>query len=44
MNAGQRLLDNGYKGVIYFDDFDDALISVTHDEHAVYDYDLMVDE
>ena len=38
------LLDNGYEGVKYFTNFsyDTALIGVTDDNRAVYDFDLMV--
>lgn len=45
MNAEQRLLDNGYEGVKFLVDFsyDTALIGVTHDNRAVYDYDKMVE-
>lgn len=44
MDAEQRLLDNGYEGVKYLTDFsyDDALIGVTEDGRAVYDYEKMV--
>ena len=43
-SAEERLLDNGYDGVIYLTDFsyDDALIGVSNEDRAVYDYDLMV--
>ena len=42
--ARQRLIDWGYEDVVIFEDpsYDDALIGVTTDERAVYDYDLMV--
>lgn len=45
MYDSRRKTNNGYKGVIYLDDFsyDSALIGVTHDDRAVYDYDLMVE-
>lgn len=44
MTAEERILEAGYEGVVLFSDFsyDDALIGVTHDNRAVYDYDLMV--
>lgn len=44
MNAEKRLLENGYEGVKYLTDFsyDGALIGVTDDHRAVYDYDLMI--
>lgn len=40
----QKLLDAGYPDVIVFrdPDFDGALIGVTYDSRAVYDYGLMV--
>lgn len=43
--AEERLLDNGYEGVKFLTDFsyDDALIGVTEDERAVYDYNKMVE-
>lgn len=45
MNAEQKLLDNGYEGVKYLTDYsyDTALIGVTDDNRAVYDFDKMVD-
>ena len=45
MNAEERLLENGYEGVKCLTNysFDFALIGVTHDERAVYDYNLMVE-
>ena len=45
MNAEERLLNAGYRGVIYFTNYsyDDALIGVTDDDRAVYDYDKMVE-
>ena len=45
MKAEEILLENGYEGVKYLTDFsyDSALIGVTHDDRAVYDYDLMVE-
>ena len=40
-----RLMDAGYEGVEYFVNYsyDDALIGVTEDNRAVYDYNKMVD-
>ena len=40
-----RLLENGYEGVKYFTNFsyDTALIGVTEDNRAVYDFDMMVE-
>ena len=45
MGAEEKLLENGYEGVVYLTNFsyDDALIGVTEDNRAVYDYDLMVE-
>ena len=45
MKAEEILLENGYEGVKYLRDFsyDSALIGVTHDDLAVYDYNLMVE-
>ena len=43
--AEQRILDAGYEDVIVFsgDSFDDALIGISEDNRAIYDYDLMVE-
>lgn len=45
MNAIDRLIDAGCEDVICFSNYsyDDALIGVTIDGRAVYDYNLMVD-
>lgn len=45
MTAEEKLLNNGYEGVVILENFsyDDALIGVTDDNRAVYDFDLMVD-
>lgn len=45
MNAEERLLDAGYEDVKYLVNFsyDDALIGVSHDGRAIYNFDLMVD-
>jgi hypothetical protein len=45
MNAEERLLENGYDGVKYLTNYsyDKALIGVTDDGRAVYDYELMVE-
>jgi hypothetical protein len=45
MNAEERLLDNGYDDVKFLRDFsyDSALLGVTTDGRAVYDYDRMVE-
>ena len=39
-----KLLDNGYGDIIYLVNYsyDDALIGVSEDNRAIYDYDLMV--
>ena len=44
ITAEQRILDAGYENVIIFSDFsyDDALIGISEDDRAIYDYDLMV--
>ena len=43
-NAAKRLVDNGYEDITIFNNYgyDGALIGVTEDGRAVYDYDLMV--
>ena len=45
MDAQQKLLDNEYEGIKYLTNFsyDAALIGVTHDNRAVYDYEKMVE-
>ena len=45
MNAEERLLDAGYEGIIYLTNYsyDDALIGVSEDGRAVYDYDKMIE-
>ena len=45
ITAEEKLLENGYEGVKYLTDFsyDDALIGVTHDNRAIYDYEKMVE-
>lgn len=45
MSAEERLLENGYEGIKYLTNYsyDDALIGVTSDDRAVYDYELMVE-
>ena len=44
MTAEDKILEAGYEDVIIFSDFsyDDALIGVSEDGRAVYDYDKMV--
>ena len=43
IEAKQLLIDNGYENVKYFVNFsyDTALIGVTEDNRAVYDFDKM---
>jgi hypothetical protein len=45
MTAEEKLLDSGYEDVIYFvePDYEPALIGVTSDYRAVYDFELMVE-
>lgn len=45
MNAEERLLYAGYEGIKYLTDYsyDDALIGVSEDGRAVYDFEKMVD-
>lgn len=45
MNAEEKLLANGYDGIKFLTNYsyDTALIGVTDDNRAVYDYDLMVE-
>lgn len=44
MSAEDVLLENGYEGVKFLTNYsyDDALIGVTEDNRAVYDYEKMV--
>lgn len=44
MNAEEKLLDAGYEDVIYLTNYsyDDALIGVSEDGRAIYDYDKMI--
>ena len=45
MNAKERILNAGYEDVIVFSDYgyDDALIGISDDNRAIYDYDKMVE-
>ena len=45
MNVEERLLDAGYDGVKFLvnESYDDALIGVSEDGRAIYDFDKMVD-
>lgn len=42
--AEERILDAGYEDVIIFsgDSYDDALIGISEDGRAIYDFNLMV--
>lgn len=44
MTAAERLSELGYEDVVVFENYsyDDALIGVTEDNRAVYDFDKMV--
>lgn len=45
MTAEERLLEFGYEDVIIFKDYsyDDALIGISDDDRAVYDYGKMIE-
>jgi hypothetical protein len=45
MTASEKLAAAGYEDILIFSNpsYDDALIGVTEDNRAVYDYDKMVD-
>ena len=45
MNAEERLLYNGYDDIKYLTNYsyDDALIGVSEDNRAIYDFEKMVD-
>lgn len=45
MSAEDRILDAGYEDVVIFKDegYDDALIGISEDGRAIYDFDLMVE-
>ena len=45
MTAEEKLLDAGYEDMIIFKDYsyDDALIGVSHDGRAIYDYEKMIE-
>ena len=45
INAEKRLLDNGYENVKYLVDYsyDSALIGVSEDNRAVYDFNKMIE-
>lgn len=45
MNAEERLLDAGYEGIKYLvnESYDDALIGVSDDNRAIYDFNKMIE-
>ena len=45
MNAEERILNAGYEDVVYLTNYsyDDALIGISDDNRAVYDYNKMVE-
>lgn len=45
MNVEERLLDAGYEDVLFLVNYsyDDALIGISEDGRAVYDYEKMID-
>lgn len=45
MSAEEKLLNAGYDDIKYLTNFsyDDALIGVSHDDRAIYDYNLMIE-
>ena len=45
MNAEKKLLEAGFKGIKYLTDYsyDSALIGVSENYEAVYDYELMIE-
>ena len=45
MTARERIENEGFEDVIIFDNpsYDDALIGITKDNRAVYDYDKMIE-
>ena len=45
MTAEERLLDAGYEGIKYLTNYsyDDALVGVSEDGRAIYDYEKMIE-
>ena len=45
MNAEEKLMDAGYEGIKYLTNYsyDDALIGVSEDGRAIYDYNKMIE-
>ena len=43
MTAAEKLEELGYENVIVFSNYDSALIGVTEDNRAVYDYEKMIE-
>lgn len=41
--AEERLLEAGYEDTIIMDDYDEALVGVSEEGRAIYDYYLMLD-
>lgn len=43
--AEEKILSNGYEGVKYLTNYsyDDALVGISHDNRAVYDYNKMIE-
>lgn len=44
-SAEEKLFDNGYEDIIIFKDFsyDSALVGISNDNRAIYDYELMIE-
>lgn len=38
----QQLIDDGYDDVIFFEDFEDCIVGISHDRRAVYSRNQMV--
>lgn len=45
MNVKERILNAGYENIIIFDNYsyDDALIGISDDNRAIYDYNKMIE-
>ena len=45
MNAEERILNAGYENVVYISNYsyDDALIGISEDNRAIYDFNKMVE-
>ena len=44
LTAAEKLCMAGYEDAVVLDGYDDALIGVTYEGHAVYDYDVIIDQ